>query len=131
MELSVWDAKGKALTQSSRFETGLMNPEIGAWDGARWIGLNKLTLDASSACLFEIQTDFQIKAGSKAASVLLGANDFRFNDDFQNLENVKGKNYIRFELDITGVGTETGTVLNIYRGMEWRFERWCSSHFNK
>ncbi len=113
--LTVWDAKGKTYTQASRFETGMMNPKIDAWDGAKWIGTNKLTLDATSACLFEINTDFQIKPGSKAASVIFGANDFRFSDSFQNIENVEGENYIRFELDISGVSTEKGAVLNIYR----------------
>lgn len=114
-ELTVWDAKGKSYTQSSWFETGLMNPAIEAWDGAKWIGTNKLTFDAASASLFEIKTDFRITPGSKAASIILGANDFRFNDSFQNIESVKGENYIRFELDISGVGTEKGAVLNIYR----------------
>ena len=114
-ELTVWDAKGKSYTNSSRFETGLMNPEIDAWPGAKWIGTNRLILDAASASLFEVKTDFRITRGSKAASIILGANDFRFNDSFQNIESVKGENYIRFELDISGVGTEKGAVLNIYR----------------
>jgi len=114
-KLTVWDAKGKSYTGTSRFETGLMNPKIEAWEGAQWIGSNRLTLDATSACLFEINTDFLIKPGSKAASILLGANDFRFRDRFQNIENVEGENYIRFELDISSVGTAKGAVLNIYR----------------
>lgn len=114
-ELIVWDAKGKSYTQSSWFETGLMNPAIEAWDGAKWIGTNKLTFDAASASLFEIRTDFRISPGSRAVSIILGANDFRFNDSFQNIESVKGENYIRFELDISGVGTQKGPLLNIYR----------------
>lgn len=113
--LTVWDAKGKTYTRTSRFETGLMDPDIKAWDGAQWIGSDMLTLDAASACLFEIKSDFQMKPGSKAASIIFGANDFRLNDSFQNIENVEGQNYIRFELDISGVGTETGAVLNIFR----------------
>jgi alpha-L-rhamnosidase len=113
--LTVWDAKGKSCAQSSWFETGLMNPAIEAWEGAKWIGTIKLTLDATSASLFEIKTDFRITPGSKAASIILGANDFRFKDSYQNIESVKGENYIRFELDISGVGTEKGAVLNIYR----------------
>ena len=113
--LTVWDAAGKTYAQASRFETGLMNPDIKAWEGARWIGSNELTLDATSACLYEIATDFQIKPGSQAASIVFGANDFRFSSSFLNLENVQGENYIRAELDISGVGTETGAVLNLYR----------------
>ncbi|UCG88724.1 MAG: hypothetical protein JSW71_09380, partial [Gemmatimonadota bacterium] len=112
--LVVWDANGQTYTEASWFETGLMNPDISAWDGARFIGTNALTLDATSACLFEINTDFQILEGD-AVSVVFGADDFRFNDSFQNIEDVVGENYVRFELDVSGAGTETGTVLNIYR----------------
>jgi len=114
-DLTVWDAKGKSYTQPEKFETGLMDPGITAWDGAQWIGSNQLTLDAASAYLFEISTDFRILPGSKAASLILGANDFRLNDRYQNIEDVEGENYIRLELDISGVGSGTGAVFNIYR----------------
>lgn len=113
-DLTVWDASGKTYQESSRFETGLMNPELAAWEGARFIGTNMLTLDAGSALLFEINTDFQILAG-KAVSIVFGANDFRLSDSFQNIENVEGENYVRLELDVSGVGKEAGAILNIYR----------------
>jgi alpha-L-rhamnosidase len=113
--LTVWDAAGKTYAQASRFETGLMDPDIKAWEGARWIGTHELTLDATSACLYEIATDFQIRPGSKAASIVFGANDFRFSSSFLNIENVRGENYVRAELDISGVGSEAGAVLNLYR----------------
>jgi alpha-L-rhamnosidase len=113
--LTVWDSKGKKLTGSSRFETGLMDPDIRAWNGARWIGSNILTLDATTAFLYEIRTSFQIKPGSKAASLIFGANDFRLIDSFQNIESVAGENYVRLELDISGTGSEAGTIINIYR----------------
>jgi len=113
-KLTVWDARGKMYNNESRFETGLMNPSLTAWSGAQFIGTNTLTLDAASALLFEINTDFQIIKGN-AVSLILGANDFRLNDRFQNIENVEGENYVRIELDFAGVGTETGAVLNIYR----------------
>ncbi|MFC1747041.1 family 78 glycoside hydrolase catalytic domain [Candidatus Neomarinimicrobiota bacterium] len=113
-ELTVWDAAEQAYKENSRFETGLMNPDLRAWDGAEWIGTNHLILDATSACVFEINTDFQITRGT-AASVILGANDFRFSDRFLNIENIEGENYIRFELDIAGADTPSGTALNIYR----------------
>jgi alpha-L-rhamnosidase len=114
-DLTVWDANDQVYSKTSRFETGLMNPNITAWNGAKWIGSNELTLDATSDMLFEISTDFQIKEGSKAASVVFGANDFRLNDKYQNIENVEGQNYARVEIDISGVGNEKGAALNIYR----------------
>ncbi|MFH0843302.1 MAG: family 78 glycoside hydrolase catalytic domain [Bacteroidota bacterium] len=113
--LTVWDAAEKSYSSSSRFETGIMDPDISAWSGAKWIGSNMLTLDAASAILFEINTDFRIPEGSNAASIIFGANDFRLNDKFQNIENVAGENYVRIELDISGVGSDQGALLNIYR----------------
>jgi len=113
-DLTVWDAEGKTYNQESSFETGLMNPEISAWEGARFIGTNTMTLDATSALLFDIETDFQIVEGN-TASLIIGANDFRFNDKFQNINNMGGENYLRLEIDISGVGSSKGALLNIYR----------------
>ncbi|WP_422354907.1 family 78 glycoside hydrolase catalytic domain [Roseivirga pacifica] len=113
-ELTVWDADDKTHTKKSTFETGLMNPSLNAWDGAQFIGSNDIILDATSAIVFEINTDFQIMKGS-TASLVLGADDFRFNNSFLNLENSAGENYVRVELDISGVGTSEGAKLHIYR----------------
>ena len=37
-KVSVWDNTNKISSNSSWFETGLMNPDISAWSGASWIG---------------------------------------------------------------------------------------------
>lgn len=113
-ELTVWDKSGKDYAASSRFETGLMNPKPVAWEGAQWIGSKVLNLDAATNNYFEIHTSFRILKGDKA-SLILGANDFRLTDAFQNPESLSGENYVRVELDLSGVGTRQGTVLNIYR----------------
>lgn len=113
-EVTVWDTKGQTYKDKSRFETGIMNPRLYAWEGAEWIGSKELSLDAASTMLFEINTDFKITKGD-AASIVFGANDFRMNNQFQNIENVEGENYIRFEFDLSGVGTDKGAVLNVYR----------------
>jgi alpha-L-rhamnosidase len=112
--LNVWDAAGEKYTQNSSFETGLMDSSMAAWDEAQFIGTNTLTLDAASALLFEIETGFKIVEGN-TASLIVGANDFRFNDKFQNINNAEGENYLRLELDVSGVGSASGAVLNIYR----------------
>lgn len=112
--LKVWDMEGETYTQTSSFETGLMDPSMAAWDGAQFIGTNTLALDAASALLFNIKTDLQILEGS-TASLIIGANDYRFNDKFQNINNAEGENYLRLELDISGVGGAKGAALNIYR----------------
>ncbi|MCQ2239435.1 MAG: hypothetical protein MJZ73_09420, partial [Bacteroidaceae bacterium] len=113
-DLTVWDSKGKELKSSSKFETGLMDPSIRAWDGAQFIGSKTKVLDAASHSYFEICSEIQIKKGGKA-SLILGANDFRLKDAFQNVKNMSGTNYIRVELDLSGVGQAQGASLNVYR----------------
>ena len=112
--LTVWDAQGKSYAASSSFETGLMNPHISAWNGAEWIGSKELRLDATATNYFMISTQFRLLKGDKA-SFILGANDFRLIDSFQNADNLEGENYVRIELDLSGVGSGRGAVLHIYR----------------
>lgn len=112
--LTVWDAQGKSYAASSSFETGLMNPHISAWNGAEWIGSKELRLDATATNYFMISTQFRLLKGDKA-SFILGANDFRLIDSFQNADNLEGENYVRIELDFSGVGSGRGAALHIYR----------------
>lgn len=108
-QLSVWDKAGQQYDESSSFETGLMNKTIYAWDGAQWIGSIENRLDAATQSYFEIATQFQIKKGNKA-SLVMGAQDFRYRDAFQNPESMCGTHYVRVEVDFTGE-----TTLNVYR----------------
>ncbi|MCF0187243.1 MAG: family 78 glycoside hydrolase catalytic domain, partial [Bacteroidaceae bacterium] len=113
-DLTVWDEKWEPIQSSSKFETGLMDSSIRAWDGAQFVGSKSKVLDAASHNYFEISTDFQISKGDKA-SLIFGANDFRLKDAFQNSKNMSGTNYIRVEVDLSGVGKESGASLNVYR----------------
>lgn len=112
--VTVWDACNATYTETSRFETGLMNPDLRAWEGAQFIGSKALSLDAASHNYFELCTGFRLMKGD-AISLILGANDFRLTDAFQNPQNLEGENYVRVELNLAGVGTDRGAILNIYR----------------
>lgn len=112
--VTVWDAHNKRHRQKSSFATGLMNTQPLAWEGAEWIGSKANRLSAPSDYYFSINTAFQLVKGSQV-SFILGANDFRLNDAFQNIDNMQGENYVRVEIDFSGVGTERGAVLNVYR----------------
>lgn len=113
-QVSTTDNRGTLLSASSSFSTGLMNPTLAAWSGAKWIGSTEMTLDAASAMMFNISTKMRIVEGTKA-SLIFGANDFRLSDKFQNVGNVEGENYIRMEVDIEGAGKAEGAKINIYR----------------
>ncbi len=113
-ELTVWDKYDQPHQASSFFETGLMNPKLSAWKGAKFIGTKKPYLDAASHMYFEINTDFQLIKGD-VVSLIFGANDFRLTDSFQNIDNLAGENYIRVDFDFSGTGTNKGVVMNLYR----------------
>ena len=70
-----------------------------SWDGAEWIGADELTLDATSAALFDLRTDLTIPEGSTKASVIFGADDFRLNDEYLNIWRKKvGKTILNMKL---------------------------------
>jgi len=98
-ELTVKDNKGEIHTEHSRFETGLMNPRISAWKGAKWVGGPELKLDATSQSVFGISSKFKIVNGG-TASFIFGADDFRLRSSFFNDSGVASKeNYIKLEIE--------------------------------
>lgn len=113
-DLTVTDGDGKKCSASSRFETGLMDPRLSAWKGATWIGDSRPGLDAASLACFRISSDFIIVKG-KTAGFILGADDFRLKDVFQNPWGLAGDNYFKVVLDFSGYGTPDGSQLRIYR----------------
>ena len=99
VKVTVWDKDGAAHEASTRFETGIMNPRISAWNGADWVGVKQLKLDASSTVLFEVNTDFRLNKGD-VASVVLGADDFRLKNGFLNDFGTQSQeNYIKVDVD--------------------------------
>jgi alpha-L-rhamnosidase len=123
-EVTVWDQRGKTTKEASWFETGLMNPDLSAWDGATWIGGgdDDLVLKADYFNVFRINYSLQLDESSKStkASFVLGANDPRLMDANKNIrgvENGEDESYIKFELDTSAVdGSETGLAkFHIYR----------------
>ncbi len=113
--VTVEDNAGNMLTGTSSFETSKLSTGLDAWAGAQWIGADELSLDAAASTLFDITTKVQIPEGSNKASIVFGANDFRYNNELFNLYQKAGENYFRVELDVTNAGTEQGAAIHIYR----------------
>lgn len=120
--VTIWDQNGKTAKETSWFETGLMNPNISAWEGASWIGgsNNDLVLYSPYLAIFDLKYKVAIDKGSTRASFIYGANDSRLMNKYLNIyqvENKKDESYIKIELDIAAVdGTEAGKAkLNVYR----------------
>jgi alpha-L-rhamnosidase len=122
--LTVWDQNGDVASESSWFETGLMNPDpdLSAWDGATWIGGgdDDLVLYSHYLSIFDLEYTMTIEEGSSRAGFVFGANDMRLMDRNKNiyqLESGRDESYIKLELDISAVdGTDDGRAqLNVYR----------------
>ncbi len=120
--IHVWDQNNKEHHASSWFETGLMNPNIEAWDGAQWIGGSDddLVFFSDYQLIFKMKYSLAIAVGSTKAGFIYGANDIRLMDRYKNIfqiENGLNESYIKLELDISGVDKSPDGLasLNIYR----------------
>ncbi|MEZ5042867.1 MAG: family 78 glycoside hydrolase catalytic domain [Saprospiraceae bacterium] len=123
-ELTVWDNSDAKITSTSWFETGLMNPDISAWSGAKWIGggAEDLVLYSHYLSVFKWQYTLQLDEASKStkAAFVFGGNDARLMKKDLNLmamHNAVNESYIAFELDISKVSDAVDGLakLNIYR----------------
>ncbi len=128
-KITVWDNLKGIVTNSSWFETGLLNTSISAWDDAgqrlaKWIGGSNddLVLYSHYLSVFKFEYSIQLdkNANTTKAAFVFGGNDKRLMKKDLNLMNVQsGQNqsYITFELDITNVSEAPDGLakLNIYR----------------
>lgn len=120
--VNVWDQNDEMHTACSWFETGMMNPDIAAWDGADWIGGSDddLVFFSDYQLLFGLKYNVAIEEGSTKAGFVYGANDLRLMDKYKNiyqLENKLNESYIKLELDISDLENSINgsAKLNIYR----------------
>jgi alpha-L-rhamnosidase len=121
--VTVWDQTGAMESNTSWFETGLMNSgqDLSAWNGATWIGggNNDLVLYSHYLPIFNLDYDLAIAPGSARASLVLGANDARLMDRNKNIfqvENKKNESYFKVELDISAVNSGNGSAkIKVYR----------------
>ena len=105
--VTVWDQDGKSTKASSWFETGLMDPDISAWSGARWIGGTEEDLVFYSPYLSVFKFHYSLKldrtSKSTKAGFIFGANDTRLMDKYKNIHQVKSEkdeSYIKLEIDM-------------------------------
>ena len=120
--VTVWDQKNHEHSANSWFETGLMNSNQSAWNGAQWIGGSDedLVFFSDYQSIFKLKYILAIKEGSSKAAFVYGANDIRLMDKYKNvfqLENKLNESYIKLELDISEVNPSINgfAKLNIYR----------------
>lgn len=120
--VKVWNQENKILSAESRFETGLMQPHVKAWNGAKWIGGGEddLVLYPDYLPTFNINYTLQLdrESGTTKGGFLFGANDPRLmdrNKNIYNLQQGRDESYVEVELDISGLERGETAFLNIYR----------------
>lgn len=120
--VTAWDQNDREHKASSWFETGLMDTDLAAWNGARWIGGGNedLVFYSHYQLVFKIRYGMTIPEGSTKAGFVYGANDLRLMDPYKNIYQVKNnpdESYIKLELNISEVdGSPDGLArINIYR----------------
>jgi len=114
--VTVTDQDGAVTTsEPATFTTSMMSDSFDAWDGAQWIGAPALPLDATSKSVFHISADVTLAEGSERASFILGANDYRLMNAAFNPKRLAGENYVRVELDLSGLTARGGAKVNVYR----------------
>jgi len=123
-QVLVWDKEQKKHFAESWFETGLMNPDpqLSAWNGAKWIGGTNEEMVLYSAYLpvFKINFTLQLDklSNSTKAGFIYGANDNRLMDRNKNIykiENKKDSSFIMIELNIAPLNSKKPAQLNVYR----------------
>lgn len=112
LTVEIWDNAGAHDRKESFFETGLMNPDISAWEGAKWIAAPRFTVRNRTRGVFCIESTFEMTGGAKRAGIVFGAGDYRLMKKSLNEYGIEGINYIRYEIDCT---KPEHSCLNIYR----------------
>ena len=118
--VEVWDNTNKSDTATSWFETGLMIPNMSAWNDAKWIGgePEDLVLFAQYLPVFKLNYRLQLTSKSTRAGFVYGANDMRLMDKNKNqyhLQSSINGSCVIIELDITPLTNKQKARLNIYR----------------
>ncbi|WP_343690656.1 family 78 glycoside hydrolase catalytic domain [Chitinophaga sp.] len=121
-KVKVWNQDGIAAMGKSRFETGLMDTRISAWEKARWIGGDDqdLVLYAQYLPVFKLNCSIQLDEASHSthAGLIWGANDMRLLDKNKNNFNIqspKDSSYIKIELDISPLTSGSPASLHVFR----------------
>lgn len=100
--VTVWDNHGNRAEKTTHFETGLLNPSIEAWEGAKWIGAPRYTVYAANRGVFVLESEFCIEGGKGRGGVVFGAKDVSLLHHTGNELGLEGENYIRYEINLTG-----------------------------
>ena len=98
VHLTVRITSGETAEKETFFETGLLNPDLSAWQGAEWIGSPREILTSSRRGVFAIESSFRIQGGVGRGGIVFGAGDRRLLDPAKNEYGISGENYISYEL---------------------------------
>ena len=111
-QVTVTDETGAAVTsEEAHFETSLMDETLSSWNGAEWIGSDKMFYDSTGDYYFTLDASVQFLENSNKASIIFGADDYRLQNKAQNIWGSEGENYFKYEIDASDAAKPK---LNIY-----------------
>lgn len=99
VSVHTWDQQDTEREAGTWFETGLMVPDITAWDHAKWIGAPEYLVAADSISVFTLESRICIEEGDRAG-IVFGADDERLKKRYRNEMLLEGENFIRYVLNI-------------------------------
>lgn len=144
-QVLVWDEEQKQHLAESWFETGLMNPDpqLSAWNGAKWIGgtNDDMVLYSDYLPVFKINFTLQLDklSNSTKAGFIYGANDNRLMDRNKNiykLENQKDSSLVMIELNIAPLNSKKPALKCLQkrifatRQKQYTCQKLCCTRFN-
>ncbi|MEE0027259.1 MAG: hypothetical protein U0J70_06700, partial [Atopobiaceae bacterium] len=111
-KVTVTDVDGNELeSREGSFATALADGTIDSWQGAQWIGSERMYFDAAVTNYFSLDATITIPADGTRAGIVLGADDYRLANEAMNIWGKAGQSRFVYEVDVTNAKKPQ---LNIY-----------------
>jgi hypothetical protein len=111
-KVTVTDVDGNELeSREGSFATALADGTIDSWQGAQWIGSERMYFDAAVTNYFSLDATIAIPANGTRAGIVLGADDYRLANEAMNIWGKAGQSRFVYEVDVTNAKKPQ---LNIY-----------------
>ena len=111
-KVTVTDVDGNKLeSREASFATALADGTYDSWQGAQWIGSERMYFDAAVTNYFSLDATVTIPANGTRAGIVLGADDYRLANEAMNIWGKAGQSRFVYEVDVTDAKKPQ---LNIY-----------------
>lgn len=111
-KVTITDADGnQAESREATFATALDDGTYDSWQGAQWIGSERMYFDAAVTNFFSLDATLTIPEGSTRAGIVFGADDYRLANVAMNIWGKAEQSRFVYEVDVEDASKPK---LNIY-----------------